>query len=360
MKHWRVLRRTEPLEWASFAVFILAFGISLLVCAFLLHVQGKSGLAGIGHLLEGGFGSRYSLEETLLKAVPIFLCSLGVALCFKLQIWNIGAEGQYVIGTLGGAYFILAFPDLPAFVMLPGMFLCAAVAGGVWALLAAVLRQRWRINEIISTLMLNYIGIHLLKHLIYGSLKDPGGMGMPESAYFAESARISTINPDLLGRLHWGVLTCAVSGLLVAFLLKKTKLGYELEAAGANAKAARYAGMPYNRLVFLVMFMCGALAGIAGIQESASGIYRIDPFVPLGYGFTAVVVAWLARLRTTRILFFSLILAGLRVGVENLQIELQVSESFASTLEGFILLTVLAGQFFDEYVLKRKKRAQEA
>ena len=357
MKNWRIIRRTEPLEWGSFAIFLLAFGVSLAVCAFLLHLQGKDGFTGVGYLLEGGFGSRYSLEDTLLKAIPIFLCSLGVALCFKLQIWNIGAEGQYVIGTLGGAYFVLSFPGLPAAVLLPGMFICAALAGAFWALIAAVLRQKWNLNEIISTLMLNYIGINVLKHLIYGSLRDPAGLGFPESAYFAESARIVAINQEFFGRLHWGVVTCIVAGALVTFMFKKTRLGYELEAAGANARAARYAGMPYNLLVFIVMGACGALAGIAGIQESASGIYRIDPFVPLGYGFTAVVVAWLGRLRTLRILFFSLILAGLRVGVENLQIELQVSDSFASTLEGFILLMVLAGQFFDSYILKRKVKA---
>lgn len=358
MKYWRVQRRTEMLEWGSFAIFLLAFTISLVVCALLLYVQGKNGLLGISYLLEGGFGHQYSWEDTLLKAIPLFLCSLGVALCFKLQVWNIGAEGQYIIGTLGGAYFALSFPSLPAVVMLPGMFLSAALAGGAWALIAAVLRQRWNINEIISTLMLNYIAINLLEHLIYGALKDPNGLGRPVSAYFAESARIPMINPEMFGKLHWGILTCLFSGLLIAFLFKKTRLGYELEAAGANPHAARYAGMPYNRLVLLVMFLCGGLAGIAGIQESASTIYHIDQFVPLNYGFTAVVVAWLARLRTLRILFFSILLAGLRVGVENLQIELQVSEPFASTLEGFILLTVLAGQFFDEYVLKRKRKIE--
>lgn len=356
MKNWRVIRRTEPLEWGSFAIFFLAFGVSLLVCVFLLHLQGKDGFTGVGHLLEGGFGSRYSLEDTMLKAIPIFLCSLGVALCFKLQIWNIGAEGQYVMGTLGGAYFVLSFPHLPAAALLPGMFVSAALAGAAWALIAAVLRQKWSINEIISTLMLNYIGINILKHLIYGSLRDPAGMGFPESAYFAEAARLMPIAPDFFGRLHWGVVTCIISGALVSFMFKRTRLGYELEAAGSNERAARYAGMPYNLLVCVVMGVCGALAGIAGIQESASGIYRIDPFVPLGYGFTAVVVAWLARLRTMRILFFSLVLAGLRVGVETLQIEMQVSDSFAATLEGFILLMVLAGQFFDSYALKRKAK----
>lgn len=357
MKNWRIIRRAEPLEWGSFAIFILAFGLALAACAFMLHMQGKDGFAGIGYLLEGGFGSKYSLEDTVLKAVPIFLCSLGVAICFKLQIWNIGAEGQYVMGVIGGAYFALSFPSLPVPAMISGMFICAALAGALWALVAAILRQLWGMNEIITTLMLNYIAINFFKHLIYGPLKDPAGMGFPESAYFAESAHITAINPDIFGRMHWGIITCIIAGAAIAFMFKKTRLGYELEAAGANARAARYAGMPYNMLVLLVMGICGALAGIAGIQESASGTYRVDQFVPLGYGFTAVIVAWLARLRTMRILLFSFVLAGLRVGSEYMQLALQVSGSFASALEGFILLVVLAGQFFDSYILKKKPKA---
>ncbi|MDR2892952.1 MAG: ABC transporter permease [Deltaproteobacteria bacterium] len=372
MSGWRIVSRTEPREWGSVVIFAAAFALSLLICGLLLQVQGKDGALGVGLLLSGGFGHLYSYGETLLKAIPIFLCSLGVALCFRLQIWNIGAEGQYVIGTLGGTWFVLTFASLPGWLLLPGMLISAMLAGGFWACVSAVLRQRFGMNEIISTLMLNYIGIEILKYLIYGPWRDPAAMNFPVSPYFSDSAVIAQIwnssfwldfglsenivdvMAQLCGRAHWGILSCLIAGCLCSFFLQKTRLGYEITAAGSNAKAARFAGIPYSRLVILVMFICGALAGLAGIQECSATLERLEPHIVVGYGYTAVVVAWLAKLRTVRIAFFAIILAGLRVGVENVQLELQVSNSFANTLEGIILITVLAGQFFNDYSLKRK------
>lgn len=373
MSAWRIVRRKKPLEIGSFAILAIAFSLSLLVSALLLYAQGKNGVMGIAILLQGGFGDLYCLEESLLKAIPVFLCSMGVALCFRLQIWNIGAEGQYVMGTVGGAWFAFqapalhdflcsfsmfeslfgALPWLYGFFALLGMLLAAMLAGGLWAAIPAFFRQRWAVNEIISTLMLNYIAIKILDYLIYGSWKDPAALGFPRSVEFADYLIIE----PLFGQIHWGILICVAVGAFVSFLLKYTRLGFELKAAGSNARAARYAGINYNALVMFVMVACGALAGLAGIQESSSAVQHIDPQVSLGYGFTAVVVAWLARLRTMRIVFFAFLLAGLRVGVSNLQIDMQVSSHFASTIEGIILLTVLAGQFFDEYVIQRKGAA---
>lgn len=372
MNGWQLIRRTEPREWGSVAVFAAAFAVSLLICALLLQVQGHNGVAGVWLLLKGGFGHVYSYGEILLKAIPIFLCSLGVALCFRLQIWNIGAEGQYVIGTLGGCWFVLNFPGLSPWLMLPGMFAAAMLCGGLWAGIAAILRQRWGMNEIISTLMLNYIGIEVLNHLIYGSWRDPAAMNQAVSAYFSDSAVIGRLwNPDFwlehgmsegladfffqfFGRAHWGLLSCVIAGLLCAFLLRKTRLGYEITAAGSNPRAARTAGISYNRLVIMVMFLCGALAGLAGIQECSATLGRLEPNITMGYGYTAVVVAWLARLRILRIALFTLVLAGLRFGVENIEQDLQISHAFANTLDGIILLTVLAGQMFNDYKITNK------
>lgn len=350
MFSYRIQRRTEPLKWGSFAVFIIALGLSLLLGALLLYLQGKSGAEGVRLIFEGACGSLYGLEDSLRKAIPIFLCSIGVALCFKLQIWNIGAEGQYVLGTIGGAWFALTFTELPAWLMMPGMFACAMLAGGLWAALPALLRQRWGMNEIISTLMLNYIGIQILNYLVYGPWRGPESRGFARTAYFPDSAVI----PELFGQVHWGIVTCLAVGLACAFLLRKTRLGFEIEAAGSNPSAARYAGMSYDRLVMLVMALCGAIAGMAGIQECSATLQLLEPNIVSGYGFTAVVVAWLARLSTWRIALFAFLLAALRVGVENMQQDLRVSESFAAMLEGLILLMVLAGQFFDDYAFRRK------
>jgi simple sugar transport system permease protein len=372
MSGWQLILRTEPREWGSVAVLAAAFAVSLALCGLLLQVQGHNGAGGVWLLLKGGFGHVYSYGEILLKAIPIFLCSLGVALCFRLQVWNIGAEGQYVIGTLGGCWFVFNFPGLPAWLVLPGTLAAAMLSGGIWAGLAALLRQRWGMNEIISTLMLIYIGIEILNHLIYGSWRDPAAMNQAVGPYFPPAAVIGRIwDSDFwlkhgvsegvadfffqfFGRAHWGVLSCILAGLLCSFLLRKSRLGYEITAAGSNPRAARTAGISYNRLVLLVMFLCGALAGLAGFQECSANLERLEPNIVMGYGYTAVVVAWLAKLRIMRIALFTLVLAGLRFGVENIEQDLQISHAFANTLEGIILITVLAGQLFNDYKISRK------
>ena len=339
------MRRAEPLQWGSFLLFGLAFVLSLGVSGLMLASQGKPGLAGIVLLLEGGFGHAYSLEDTLLKSIPIFLCAAGVAVCFRMQVWNIGAEGQYALGAVGATAAVLAMPGAPMWLLMPAMLLSAMLAGALWASIPAVLRLRFGMNEIISSLMLNYVGIFLLEYLVYGPWKDPGGSGFPMSIPFPSAGVV----PPLFGKVHWGIVACIVVGLALSFFFKRTRLGYEVQVGGENPKAARYAGMPYAFLVLFVLCLCGALAAVAGAIETSATVGRLRPNVAVGYGYTAIVVAWLARLRISRIAFFAIILAGLRVGVENLQLELRVPASFAGMIEGCILLTVLAFQFFETY-----------
>ena len=372
----RVARRNKaPSERGSFLRLGIALALSLFCSALLLEVQGKPGAHGVSLLLQGGFGDlsalwafledaslfqrvfgplywfffdNYALADTLLKSIPIFLCSLGVAVCFHLQIWNIGAEGQFAMGAVGGTAVVLAFPGLPAWAMLPAMFLAAGLAGALWAAIPALLRQRLRTNEIISTLMFNYIAILFLQYLVYGPWKDPGGMGFPMTMSFPPAAVVSS----LAGRIHWGLVLCVVLAVLLSLFLKRTRQGFELLAGGVNPKAARYAGVRYGVMVMAVMCLCGALAAWAGCLESSVTLGRLRPNITVGYGYTAIVVAWLARLRITRIALFSLLLAGFRVGTGNLELELQISAAFGDMIQGLILLMVLAGQFFDQYTFR--------
>ncbi len=352
MLGFRIAKRQEPLQWGSFFIFFAALAFSLGVSCLLLALQGKPFMHALYLLWDGAFAHGYSLEATALKTIPIFLCSLGVAVCFRMQVWNIGAEGQYALGTIGATWAVLTFPDMPAWALLPLMFVCAAFLGALWAAIPAYLRLRFDLNEIISTLMFNYIGILLLEFLVYGVWKDPASFGFPMTVIFPDSAVIGS----LFGRIHWGVVVCVVVGMALSVFLKRTRLGFELMAGGENARAARYARMPYNFLVMLVMAMCGALAGWAGLIETSATLNRLQPNVVVGYGYTAIVVAWLARLRITSIALFSILLAGLRVGVENLQLELQVPAAFAGIMQGLLLIAVLAGQFFNWYEVKRIPR----
>lgn len=354
MLGYRVVKRQEPLKWGSFFIFLVALGFSLGVSGLLLAVQGKPLLKGIVLLGQGGFGGLMPLEDTLLKSIPIFLCSLGVAVAFRMQVWNIGAEGQFALGAVGATWAALTFPGLPWWGLMPLMFLCAALAGALWGLIPGVLRLRFGMNEIISTLMFNYIGILVLQYLVFGVWKDPTSFGFPMTRIFPSAG----ILPPLVGRIHWGLVVCLVVAVALAIFLRRTRLGFELMAGGENPRAARYAHMPYGLLVLLVMGLCGALAGWAGCVETSATLNRLQPSLMVGYGYTAIVVAWLSRLRVSSIALYSFLLAGLRVGVENLQLDLGVPAAFGGILEGLILLSVLAGQFFDSYGLQRRGREE--
>ncbi len=346
MSPLRVVKRQEPLGWGSCLVLLAAIAFSLLLCGIILSIGGTSPLEGIIVLFKGAFGSRYAFQDALLKGTPIFLCSLGVALAFRLQVWNIGAEGQYALGAVGATWMALSFPDAPTYVILPLMIAMAIVAGGIWGFIPALLRQKLNTNEIIVTLMMNYIAILILDYLVFGIWKDPASFGFPMTAEFSEAAIVGKIGSS---NFSWGLVHCLGLGLLFWIFMSFSRLGFEIKASGDNVRAARYAGIPYDRLVMLVMILSGALAGWAGFLEASSTVNRLQPSIMVGYGYTAIVVAWLARLNPLFIGIASFLLAGLRVGVEGLQLDMQVPAAFGGIIEGLLLLTVLAGGLFTNY-----------
>jgi len=352
MTHFRVYRRQELPIWHSCLIFSGAVLFALGISAVMLAFQGKPALGGIVHLFQGAFGSVWALEDCLVKAVPLFLCSLGVAVAFRLQIWNIGAEGQFALGAIGATWFALAFENQASWFMLSGMLVMSLVMGGLWAFIPALLKLRMKANEIIVTLMMNYIAIFLLDYLVYGRWKDPESYGFPMTPVFSPSAVVAMIGST---RLNWGILLCFLFGILIWIFFRFSRLGFELAAAGENVRCARYARLPYERLVVLVMFISGALAGCAGFLEASANLNRLQPSIMAGYGYTAIVVAWLAKLNPLFIGLASFLLAGLRVGVETLQLDFQVPAAFGSIMEGLILLTVLAAGFFTQYRVGLRK-----
>ncbi len=346
MFRFRISKRQEPRAWVSCLVLLAAIALSLLLSGVLLSLRGTPPSAGLVVLFKGAFGSRFAIEDCLIKAIPIFLCSLGVAVAFRLQIWNIGAEGQFAMGAVGATWVALSFPHLPASLLLPAMVVMATFAGGLWGMIPAILRQRLRTNEIIVSLMLNYIAILFLDYLVYGAWKDPTSFGFPMTEEFSPGAIVGKIGTT---SINWGLAHCLILGVLVWIMIRYSRIGFELKAAGDSVRAARYAGIPYDRLVIMVMVISGGLAGWAGFLEASATINRLQPSIMAGYGYTAIVVAWLARLNPLSIAVASFLLAGLRVGVENLQLDLQVPAAFGGIIEGLILLTVLAGGLFTSY-----------
>lgn len=349
-----IRKRQDTLGWSVVFVYAGALALSLCLSGVMLLFQGNSPVEGLRLLLEGAFGSSYAIEDSLVKAVPIYLCSLGVAIAFRLQIWNIGAEGQFALGAIGATWVAITFPGHSAWIMMPAMMIAATLLGGLWGAIPAVLKLKARANEIIVTLMLNYIAILILDYLVYGSWKSKSSFGFPMTDEFTPGAIIGHIGES---NLNWGILLCVISGILIFIFFKFTLMGYELKASGENVRAAKYARFPYEKLVIISMLLSGAFAGWAGWIEASATLNRLQPTIMVGYGYTAIVVAWLARLNPLYIGISSFLLAGLRVGVENLQLELQIPAAFGEIMEGLILLTILAGTFFVNYRLERRKSA---
>ncbi|GHV44556.1 ABC transporter permease [Synergistales bacterium] len=342
-------KRVDSPRWLGAFVTLLSLAGALLAGAAFLFFQGVSPIACYGVIFDSAFGSLYDLSETGVKALPVAIVSLAVMLCFTMLVWNIGAEGQALIGALAAAAVVRYFPIENRLAMLPLMFAAAAVCGGAWAAAAGFLRARWNVNEIISTLMLNYIAMRLLEYFVYGPWRDPSSLGFPMTRPFIDSARL----PSLWGtRIHMGLYVLLVLTAVIWAALRKTRWGYEIRVMGENARAARYAGMSYGRSVVLVMFLSGAIAGIAGMCEVSGLQGRLQAGFSAQYGYTAIIVAWMSHLNPFMSLLVSFLMGALLAGGDALQISMRLPVASAMVLQGLILFFVLGGEFFRSYRVK--------
>jgi simple sugar transport system permease protein len=313
-------------------------------------------------MLEGAFGTVtqwqagefYSVSETLVKSVPLMFTGLAVAIAFRMLFWNIGAEGQLVMGAVGAAGVALFFPDLFPFlpqsrwVYLPLMIIAGFLAGAIWGLGPALLKAYLKVNEIITTLMLNYIAILWYQQLFQIAWKDPEGFGFPGSAAFGEFAWI----PRFTGRLHWGLFLAIAAAAFIWLVLDRSRWGYEIRLIGENVNAARYAGISIARNIVLVMLLSGGLAGVAGVVEVSAIAHRLQDGLAIGLGFSGIIVAWLAKLNPWGVLIWALLLAALFVGGDQIQISMGLPASVALVLQGAILFFVLGGDIFTRYRLR--------
>jgi ABC-type uncharacterized transport system permease subunit len=346
-------KRLEPSPWLPYVLTALAIVSGLLLGAILLALVGTHPWAAYCEMARGAFGSVYSLSETLVKATPLLLAGLGVGLAFRSGFWNIGAEGQLYVGAMGGTWVALAYPGLPAPLLQPLMIGMGCVAGAFWALIPAALRAYWRVNEIITTLMLNYIAILWVDFLVYGPWKDPKAFGFPFTPPLPQTARL----PSLPGsRVHLGLLLGLLAAAGLAVLLGRMRLGYQIRIMGFSPEAARYAGMNLARVTCLVMALSGGLAALAGVCEVAGVQGQLRHGLSPGYGYTAIIVAWLARLRPWATVAASVLFGGLLVGSDMLQIAMNLPVAVAYMLQGLMLFSLLGVEFLvgHRIVWKRK------
>lgn len=335
-------------EWLEVVGIRVGAGVAALaIGAIFLAATGHDPWTAYREMTVGALGSPYAIEQTMIKAIPLMLTGLGVALAFTMGLWNIGAEGQLVAGALAASWLALTASTLPAPVMLPGLILLGAAGGAAWAFIPAVLKAFVGVNEIISTLMLNYVALLWVDYLVFGSWSDPTAFSFPYSRPFPEQAHF----PTLVGDIHIGLVFALIAALALAALLQRTHWGYEIRTIGASLPAARYAGMRVRRNVLLVMAASGALAGLAGVGEVSGVIHRIQQGLSPGYGFTAIIVAWVARLNPWAVVLVALLFAALLNGGFVIQTA-GVPAAIAYMIQAFVLFLVLAS----EYLLRRVRR----
>lgn len=331
---------------------VLAVYLGVLALAFALAggvfaAYGVSPLEAYGTLLEGTLADRQGLAEVLRRTIPLLLIGSGLTLAFRVGFFNIGAEGQLLLGGVGGGAVALFLPPSP--LTLPLMFLAGALAGGLWTLPAAWLRARVDVNEILTTLMLNSVAGYLVIYLVSGPWRGENVQGFTYTDEFPAQASLPLLGDSLV---HWPTLALGVV-LAVAFqvLLTRTPLGYELRVVGASPRAARYAGMPIPRVVLLTGLLSGGAAGLAGVGEVAGIHHRLlDPSqISLGYGFTAIIVAWLARGHPALVLLTAPLMGLILAGGDLLKISLNMPFRVIDVFSGLMLLCLIAGESLSRY-----------
>lgn len=343
----RVADRIDILPRHSLLSLVFSLAGGLIVISFIFLLSGVNPLYAIAKIFSGSFGSLFGLKETVTKAIPLILIGGGLAVAFRAKFWNIGAESQLLMGAIFGTWVGLNWgPHLPWPVIVPLMFLAGFVGGALWGLIPAILKIKFSINEIISTLMLNYICNEFMKLLIVGPWRGKTKHGFPYTDDLPLSATLSVLPGS---RIHYATLLVAVASvILLGIAIYKTRFGYEVRVIGENPDAARYSGIDFFRTTLIIMVISGGMAGLAGVGEAA-GIHHYLSYpesISSGYGYTAIIVAWLAKLNPFYVILSALFFAGILVGGDAIQISLGLPAATVQIFNGTLLVFLIMGDFF--------------
>ena len=346
--------RSEPSRRMMLASPPLAALAMLVTGSLIFALLGQAPLHALNVYFIKPLLSAYGLGELLLKATPLTLCGVGLALAFRANVSNIGAEGQLTMGAVAGGCVALAFPTVQAAWLMPVMLLAGAAGGMAWAAVPALLRTRFETSEILTSLMLVYVAQLFLSYLVHGPLRDPAGFNFPQSPMFHDEALL----PLLVEGLRTNVAGLLALGVVLAawFFCARTFAGYRMLVSGQAPAAAAYAGFNEKRNVWLAFMISGACAGLAGVGEVAGPIGQLQPSVSPGYGFAAIIVAYVGRLHPVGVLLAALLMSLLYIGGESAQMELQVPSSITGLFQGLLLFYLLAADLFIHYRFKPRKR----
>jgi general nucleoside transport system permease protein len=354
----RLEARPQPSRVMSIGSPLLALVITVVVGIALFAALGKDPVRGLQVFFFEPVKSAYALSELSIKAVPLVLIALGLALCFRSNIWNIGAEGQFVVGALAAGWVAMQAGPGTAWlgkgIVVP--ILLAGVLGGMaWAGLVALLRDRFNANEILVSLMLVYVGDMLLAYLVYGPWKDPAGYNFPQTITFDATTKIPRLVTGLRTNIGLVIALAAVAAMW-AFLFR-TYRGFALQVGGLAPAAARYAGFSSRRSLWTALLVSGGLAGLAGGLEAAGPLGQLTPYVPAGYGFAAIIVAFVGRLHPVGIVFSAVLMSMFYIGGELAQSRLGLPKALTGVFQGLLLFALLACDTLIHYRVRFGRRA---
>ena len=332
--------RPEASKLMSVMSPVLALAITVVIGTILFVMLGKDPMRGLYVFFVEPLKSVYALTELAVKATPLILIALGLAVCFRSNVWNIGAEGQFIVGGIAAAGVAMTANQetgrwIVALVLLAGVF-----GGMVWAGIVAFLRDRFNANEILVSLMLVYVADQVLGYMVYGPWKDPAGFNFPQTITFLKSTNVPKLYPGF--RVNIGLIIALIAVGAFWVLLFRTYAGFQLQVGGLAPAAARYAGFSSRKALWTALLLSGGMAGLAGALEVAGPLGQLTPYVPAGYGFAAIIVAYVGRLHPVGIVFSGVLMSMFYIGGELAQSRLGLPKSLTGVFQGLLLFTLLA------------------
>jgi ABC-type uncharacterized transport system permease subunit len=347
----QIISRSQTSTKHVVIIRVIAIFAAILVSSVFIGFLGYNPITVYTNMIKGALGTKIRIRATLIEMVPLVITSLGILIAFKMKFWNIGGEGQILMGAFGASFVALRIDGIPPFLVLPLIFVAGFLFGGIWALIPAYFKARFGANETIMTLMLNYIALHWITYLQFGPWRDPKAMNFPKIATFPEHALL----PKVFG-VHIGLIISIILVIVVTWFMKKTKKGFEIAVVGESVSTARYAGMNVSQIIMFALLLSGGLCGITGVIQTAGVNKTLTMNVSSGYGFTAIITTWLSGLSAPIVLLVSFLFAILLQGGSYIQSALQIPQSAADVLQGMILFCVLGSEFFVRYKVRFKRQ----
>lgn len=353
MMRIRIIRRAPLPNWARIAIPVIAIIVTLILAAIPILIAGGNLWKSYYYLFYGALGTRFNILETFVKSSPLIFTGLAVAFAFRAKFWNIGAEGQLLAGAIAATWIGINFPGVPAFILLPVVLIGGFIAGGAWAAVPALLKTKLKVDDVVTTLLLNYVMLHIMGALLFGPLQQPGS-SWPRSPEIVAAAKYPILFAR--SRFHLGIPLAFIAVFILWFINKRTVLGYQTKAVGVNIRAADFGGINTTAVILKTALISGGLAGLAGVGEVCGIQYHLLMDLSPGYGYSGIVIAMLGNLHPIGVMFSAFFFSVIIVGAQTMSRITGVPVYISEVIQGMALIIMLIAILFTEYKIRVVKR----